>query len=163
MQGSIVLEPHRFESVSVTTLAERIFVGLAGLLCLLPAWDFFGRHRVNPFQLGYLPFWLIVIAAGGMAVFLLAGAILGGTRTVTIEASTRTLELHHRFWRRARNRSWRFDELGPLEVTEDNWSDGPPDYRLTIATKPGKPLLLRAFSAKADAEAVKTALERMLA
>jgi hypothetical protein len=163
MQGSMVLEPHRFESVSVTTLAERIFVGLAGLLCLLPAWDFFGRHRVNPFQLGYLPFWLIVIAAGGMAVFLLAGAILGGTRTVTIEASTRTLELHHRFWRRARNRSWRFDELGPLEVTEDNWSDGPPDYRLTIATKSGKPLLLRAFSAKADAEAVKTAIERMLA
>jgi hypothetical protein len=163
MQGSMVLEPHRFESVSVTTLAERIFVGLAGLLCLLPAWDFFGRHRVNPFQLGYLPFWLIVIAAGGMAVFLLAGAILGGTRTVTIEGSTRTLELHHRFWRRARNRSWRFDELGPLEVAEDNWSDGPPDYRLTIATKSGKPLLLRAFSAKADAEAVKTAIERMLA
>jgi hypothetical protein len=163
MQGSMVLEPHHFESVSVTTLAERIFVGLAGLLCLLPAWDFFGRHRVNPFQLGYLPFWLIVIAADGMAVFLLAGAILGGTRTVTIEASTRTLELHHRFWRRARNRSWRFDELGPLEVTEDNWSDGPPDYRLTIATKSGKPLLLRAFSAKADAEAVKTAIERMLA
>jgi hypothetical protein len=163
MQGSMVLEPRRFESVSVTTLAERIFVGIAGLICLLPAWDFFGRHRVNPFQLGFAPFWLIVLAAGSMAVFLLAGAILGGTRTVTIDATARTLVLRHRYWRRARNRSWRFDELGPLEVSEDNWSDGPPDYRLTIATEQGKPILLRQFSAKAEAESVKAALKRMLA
>ena len=155
MQGSMVLEPDRFESVSVTTLAERIFVGIAGAICLLPAWDFFGRHRLNPFQLGFLPFWLIVLAAGGMAVFLLAGAIVGGTRTVTIDATARTLELRHRYWRRARNRSWRFDELGPLEVVEDNWSDGPPDYRLTIAIRDGKPLTLRRFAAKADAEAVR--------
>ena len=75
MQGSMVLEPRRFESVSVTTLAERIFVGIAGLICLLPAWDFFGRHRLNPFQLGFLPFWMIVLAAGGMAAFLLAGRV----------------------------------------------------------------------------------------
>ena len=163
MQGSMMLEPDRFESVSVTTPAERIFVGIAGLICLLPAWDFFGRHRLNPFQLGFAPFWLIVLAAGGMAVFLLAGAILGGARTVSIDATARTLELRHRYWRRARNRSWRFDELGSLEVAEDNWSDGPPDYRLTIATKHGKPLLLRQFATRADAEAVKAALERMLA
>ena len=162
MQGSMVLEPRRFESVSVTTPAERIFVGIAGLICLLPAWDFFGRHRLNPFQLGFLPFWVIVLLAGGMAVFLLAGALLGGTRTTVLDGTARTLELRHRYWRRARNRSWRFDELGPLEVVEDNWSDGPPDYRLTIATKQGKPVLLRQFSDKADAEAVKTALERML-
>jgi len=162
MQGSMVLEPRRFESVSVTTLAERIFVGIAGLICLLPAWDFFGRHRLNPFQLGFLPFWMIVLAAGGMAAFLLAGALLGGTRTVVLDATAQTLELRHRYWRRARNRSWRFDELGPLEITEDNWSDGPPDYRLTIATKQGKSVLLREFAARADAEAVKAALERML-
>jgi len=163
MQGSMVLDSHRFESVSVTTLPERIFVGFAGVICLLPAWDFFGRHRVNPFQLGFLPFWLIVLIAGSMAAFLLAGAILGGTRTVTLDATSRTLELRHRYWRRARNRSWRFDELGALEVCEDNWSDGPPDYRLTIAVKQGKPLLLRQFSARADAEAVRDAIARMLA
>jgi hypothetical protein len=162
MQGSMVLEPHRFESVSVTTPAERIFVGIAGLICLLPAWDFFGRHRLNPFQLGFLPFWVIVLAAGSMAVVLLAGAILGGTRTVILDGSARTLELRHRYWRRARNRSWRFDELGPLEIVEDNWSDGPPNYRLMIAAKHGKPVPLRQFSAKADAETVKAALEQML-
>jgi hypothetical protein len=163
MQGSMVLEPRRFESVSVTTPAERIFVGFAGLICLLPAWDFFGRHRLNPFQLGFVPFWLIVLAAGSMAVVLLAGAILGGTRTVIIDAAARTLELRHHYWRRARNRSWHIDELGPFEVTEVNWSDGPPDYRLTIATRNGKALMLRQFAARADAEAVKAALERMLA
>jgi hypothetical protein len=113
MQGSMVLEPRRFESVSVTTLAERIFVGIAGLICLLPAWDFFGRHRVNPFQLGFAPFWLIVLAAGSMAVFLLAGAFLGGTRTVTIDATARTLVLRHRYWRRARNRRLALRRTGP--------------------------------------------------
>src|SRR5262245_30863129 len=162
MQGSMVLESHRFESVSVTTLAERIFVGIAGLFCLLPTWDFFIRHRVNPFQLGFLPFWLIALAAGSMAVVLLAGAIIGGTRTVTLDTTARTLELRHRYWRRARNRSWRFDELGALEAVEDNWSEGSPDYRMSVATKNGKPVMLREFSSKADSEAVKASLERML-
>src|ERR1700752_4824847 len=98
-----------------------------------------------------------------MAAFLLAGAILGGTRTVTLDATSRTLELRHRYWRRARNRSWRFDELGALEVCEDNWSVGPPDYGRTMGVKRGKPLLLRQFSAGADAEAVKDAIARLLA
>ena len=72
MQGSMQLGPDRFESVSVTTLAERIFVGIGGLICLIPAWELFFRYRLNPFQLGYLPFWFITLAAGSMAICLLA-------------------------------------------------------------------------------------------
>ncbi|MGL4285567.1 MAG: hypothetical protein ACRCVA_04440 [Phreatobacter sp.] len=163
MQGGMLLEPRRFESVSVTTLAERIMIGLGGLICLMPAWELFFRYRLDPFQLGYVPFWIITLLAGSMAVCLLGGAILGGTQTITLDGTARTLELRHRYWRRSRNRSWRFEELGALEVTEDNWSDGPPSYRLTIAPKRGKPIALREFSAKADAEELKAALERLMA
>jgi hypothetical protein len=163
MQGSMVLEAGRFESVSVATPVERVFVGFAGLICLLPAWDLFIRHGVNPFQLAYLPFWAIVLPAGSMAAFLLSGAIVGGTRTVTIDGEARTLQVRYAFWQRGWTRSWRFDELGPLAVIEDNWSDGPPDYELTIGRKRRKPLLLRRFSARADAEAAQVALQRMLA
>lgn len=162
MQGSMLLEPRRFESVNVTTIAERILIGFGGLVCFAPVWELFFRYRLDPFQLGYLPFWIIALIGGSMSVCLLAGAILGGTQTIVLDATARTLEVRHRYWRRSRNRHWRFDELGALDVTEDSWSDGPASYRLTIAPKHGKPIELRDFSARADAEAVKAALERMM-
>jgi hypothetical protein len=98
-----------------------------------------------------------------MAAFLLSGAIIGGTRTVTINGEARTLQVRYAFWQRGWTRSWRFDELGPLAVIEDTWSDGPPDYELTIGRKGRKPLMLRRFSARSDAEAAQVALERILA
>ena len=102
MQGAMNMGAQHFESVEQSTPIERVIMGFAGALCLLPLWDFFGRQRIDPFQIFLLPFWFIAIAATGMALVFLGGAIVGGTRTVTIDAAARQVIIRDSAWLRQR-------------------------------------------------------------
>lgn len=164
MQGPMEIQSNRFETEDVMSLFERVMTGIGGLFCLAPAWEFFGKQIVNPFQLVLLPFWFIGLAAGSIAVPLVTAAILGGRQTISIDGEHRILTVRRLFWQRwGWTRRWAFNDLGPVAVVMDNWTDGPPTWRLCIGRRDLEPLVLRTFSNATDAEAARIAIVRMLA
>lgn len=162
MQLPMILDDDRFESVVAATVTERVLLAVGAAACLLPTWDFFLRRPVDAFQVGYLPFWFIAVAAAALGLTLLPGVVMGGRRTVRIDRRDRWLTLERRHWAGTRLQRWAFDDLGPVLLAEEADSDGPTTWALRILRPDGEPLHLHGFATRAEAEAAERRILRLL-
>lgn len=163
MQGAMTIDGDSFESRDRITGAERAIFGVAGLFCLFPAWDFFIRPGIPPFQLVLLPFWAIAIGAASIGLPLVAAALLGGDRLIRLDRASQTGSVHTRSALFSRRRSFRFTDIGTIEAVVEPASEGPDTYALLLTLKDSrKPLKLRSFAEKAPAEATAETLRHWL-
>ncbi len=131
----------------------RLLLFLAGLVPFLAPYELLIRPGVPVFRLGMIPLWVIAIGATCIGTVLLAGAVLGFTKTVHFELQRRLvivradgiLGLSH-------VRTYAFERLGMPGVRRDDSSEGPPDYRLEIPVAGRRrPMEIAVFKTEAEA------------
>lgn len=144
--------------------ATRIIVGAAGAVTLLAPYELLIRPGVPLFTPGMIPFWIIAMSALSIGVVLVTAALLGLKKTVTFDAAQRVMDVRTDGSFGIRQRRARpFADLGPVSVSEDHDTDGPPRYRLDIAIAGRKRLFeIAVFPDRAAAEAAASRLRALL-
>jgi hypothetical protein len=142
----------------------RLLLGAFGLMTFVAPWDLLIRPG-HPFELGKLPFWFLSLGALSIGVPLLAAAVAGPERTLAIDFDRGLFVETTRFafgWVVARSR--RFADLDRLEVVEQDWSDGPSEWRLAARfAATAKPWPIRTLRSRAAAEALRDEIAERLA
>ena len=137
----------------------RVMFAATGLFALLgPLLDL--RPWAAPFLPFGLVFWIITLGAMGIGITLLMGAVLGESTEARIGPDSVQVT-RHRLWGR------RTERLSPAHVTglgivEHVWDTRPESYSVKLSLRRGRPVASREFSDRADAEALRRNLARLL-
>jgi hypothetical protein len=131
--------------------AKRLALGVTGLFVLVwPVWDLWpgiaSANLVTPI------FWIIGLGSAALGAVLLAAAILGKGTVLTVAPSG--LLLREEDLLRVRQRRLAPQDIGPVAVTIQEWSDGPASFRVSLARRGEMPLLSEAFATRGEAEAL---------
>lgn len=139
-----------------------LFFGAA--VTFMAPWELLIRPG-HPFELGALPFWFISAGALSIGLPLLVGAILGLDRTLTIDFVERRFEEAGRGqFGISLHRARPFDQLEDLAVVENQWSDGPVEWRVEARFRvPGKPWSIRTLTNEAAALALRDTIAARMA
>lgn len=138
-------------NAEVMSPAARIMLGLAGLAPLWGFYDLIIRHWPSPFGLI-----LVGVVALGVAVICFGSAIIGPSRTVTIDSDARTIT---DAWASrvlpGGVRTYDFADVRDIKVSVQSNSDGPDVAHLWLhLASRGRPvsLLKRPATDQADVE-----------
>jgi hypothetical protein len=138
---------------------KRIVLGLIGLVVLVwPVWDLW--PGIASFTLVSPVFWVIGLGAVALGAVLLAAAIFGRGTVLTV--APEGISLTEETILGQRGRPVALAELGPVTVVEQDWSEGPATFRVSLARQGGKLLLSEDFPTRSEAEALANQLERAL-
>jgi len=114
-------------------ISTRVILVIGAGITLLAPYELLVKPGVPVFRLGMAPFWVIAGGASLIGALLLAAAVLGFTKTVRFDFTSRRMVLRAEgVFRISRIWSYPFNRLGVLAVRADSNTDGPTVYRLEI-------------------------------
>ncbi len=136
----------------------RAILAIAGLVPLLAPWELLVRPSVSTFDAATLLPWLVSAGAVAVGLPLLAVALLGLRRTVTVDPREGIVsELTQASFRLAWTRTQALARVSGICVEPEEWSDGPPAWCVVARFGDGtRPWRLTRCAARDDALAVAT-------
>lgn len=145
-------------------LFVRLILGAAAAATFLAPWDLLIRPRVDPFQLGMLPFWFISAGALSIGVPMLIAAILGMERTVRFAIGRRQLiESGRTAYGLGWARAWSFGDIDEVVVEEDTFTENGESWDVFLRLRGRrKPFAVASRGSRAAAEALADRLRNCL-
>lgn len=142
----------------------RAFLIGGGALALSAPHELLIRPGVPLLQWGMLPFWIIGVLAGLIGAVLLLAGILGLTRTVTFDATSRELRVDGNGsfgigW----SARYAFADILEFDTVKHEQSEGPPRFVLqAIVTGASGPLEIDTFSNEQDAIGAEAKIQALM-
>ena len=152
-------ESESFELERLLPIPMRLFLGAAGLFCILmPTWDL-GRALL---QLGWwTPFvGAIVIGAWGVGATFLAAAIVGEAQRWQLRNGELILSRRTLLWRTVE--TIRGSDVERTEIREVEWDSGPNTFSVVLRLKSGAEFETPDYSTRDAAEVMKGRIGRAL-
>lgn len=147
------------ELANLHSVPKRIGLGVIGLaVAIFPIWDlwpgFASVSLVSPV------FWIIGLGALAIGLTLVAASIFGTSTLLSVGPGGISLLRESPVHRRIHGLTP--EDLGPIRVEEQEWSDGPSSWRVTVELRGSKPLVSESFREAAEAEELAARIARAL-
>ena len=142
----------------------RIALAGGGMFALSAPHELLIRPGVPLFQWGMLPFWLIGGVAGLIGAVLLLAGILGLTRTVSFDTSSRELRVDGNGsfgigW----SERYTFSDVLEFDIVKEEQSEGQPRFRLhAVIAKASGPLEIDTFASEQEALEAEAKIQRLM-
>jgi hypothetical protein len=139
--------------------AGRMVLALIGLgVIIWPIWDLWpgiaSISVVSPF------FWIIGLGAVAVGGILFVGSVFGWSTVLTVAPDGVMLQRENLFQRQVAPVNP--TDLGAIRIEEQEWSDGPMTWHVSLTLTGSKPLRSESFQTRATAEALAARLKLAL-